>query len=177
MSNGDTVSIGRDYKFKLVSNPSSGSYFSSWSGCGSVNSDNECILEKNPYPGADKTVTATFNDSTGGTGGGGSSVKAYISARDTVVTDGNSTVVNWTSDNADSCTQVDSGLGSGSYKDSGWLTAGNTTSGSYTTANFTTRGGSRTYKATCKNGSQEADAEVTVSVGSGYTGSPSVNIW
>ena len=138
MSNGDTAGIGRDYKFKLVSNPSSGSYFSSWSGCGSVNSDNECILEKNPYPGADKTVTATFNDSTGGTGGGGSSVKAYISARDTVVTDGNSTVVNWTSDNADSCTQVDSGLGSGSYKDSGWLTAGNTTSGSYTTANFTT---------------------------------------
>ena len=179
MSNGDTAGIGRDYKFKLVPNPSSGSYFSSWSGCSSVNSDNECILEKNPYPGSDKTATATFNSNTGGCANCGvTSVKAYISARDTVVTDGNSTVINWTSDNATSCEQADdTSLGAGSYKDTGWISAADTASGSYTTNNFTT-GKPRTYTVNCTNGSQiSPDASVTVDVGSDYTGSPSVNMW
>ena len=173
--------LAKDWIFQITATPSSGSYLSSVSGGGC--SDSPCAITMN----TDKTVTATFNDSSGGTGGGGSgggsggggsAVKAYISARDTVVTDGNSTVVTWTSDNAASCSHTDdSGLGSGSYKDTGWVSASDTTSGSYTTANFTTSDGARTYKVTCKNGSQEAKAEVPVSVGSDYTGTPSVNMW
>ena len=122
-----------------------------------------------------KTATVTFTSDSGPTGPPGccgtNSVKAYISARNTVVTDGNSTVVNWSSDNATSCEQKEGG------SDTGWVSASDATSGNYTTDNFTTSGGARTYTINCSNGSQTADASVTVSVGSDYTGTPSVNMW
>lgn len=170
---GETHGVGKDWWYKMTATPDSGSYFSGWSGCSSSDpkgttpssSENACFVTMS----GNKSATVTFNSNSGG--GGGSSVKAYISARDTVVTDGNSTAVVWTSDNATSCEQKEGG------NDTGWISASDTTSGSYTTDNFTTSGGSRTYKITCVNGSQTADAETTVSVGSDYTGSPSVTMW
>ena len=186
-ANNESNSIKQDWWFKMTATPDSGSYFSSWSGCTSTSEgkswtdadgvahystpssdENACYVTMS----GDKTVTVTFNNSSGPTGpGGGSSVKAYISARDTVVTDGNSTLISWTSDNATSCEQKEGG------SDTGWASASDTVSGSYTTDNFTTSGGARTYTVNCANGSQTAEASVTVDVGSDYTGSPSVNMW
>ena len=160
--------LAKNYIYKITAAPASGSYLGGVSGGGC--SDSPCTITMNNS----KTVTVTFNSSSGPIGPtgptGGASVKAYISAQDTVVSDGNSTVVTWTSDNATSCEQkkLDS--------DTGWINASDTASGSYTTSNFTTSGGARTYTITCTNGSQEADDSVTVSVGS-VPDSPSINMW
>src|SRR3989338_5278593 len=177
----ESNSIKQDWWFKMIATPDSGSYFSSWSGCTSTSEgkswtdadgvvhystpssgENACFVTMS----GDKTVTVTFNSDSGGCANCGvTAVKAYISARDTVVTDGNSTVINWTSDNATSCEQKKLDT------HTGWLNASDTVSGSYTTDNFWTSKGARTYTVNCANGSQTAEASVTVDVGSDYTGS------
>ena len=120
-----------------------------------------------------KTVTVTFNDSSGTCPNCGSnSVKAYISADMTTTDEGTTRKITWTSDNAASCAPSDG--------DSGWVDNSRsnykTTGGTYTTTPFGSSG--RTYSIECASGSQKGDASVSITVpGNGYLESPGVTIW
>jgi len=144
--------------------PKDGSDFGGWllsDDCASFGKNGDCELTMI----SDKTATALFDEKPTPL------PIAYISAEDTSVAVGGTTIIRWKSDNATSC--IGDGGDEGWLDDNDWTANG--ISGEYTTISFA-EDEERDYAVTCSNNSDDSSASVVVSAGAGNE-PPTVDLW